>query len=145
MAHVMIQWTVSIVIALVGTQAVFAKQVQTNPSCYIRYVFLTSFDFTETTQCDLNPCQNNGTCHDTVDSAVALVGTRAVFAKQVQTNPSCYTLCISDRTETTQCNLNPCQNNGTCHNTMGSFYCSCSAHYTGSFCETSPDKFCLHK
>ena len=34
-----------------------------------------------------------------------------------------------------ECVANPCQNNGTCYNTMGSFTCTCTAGYDGDTCQ----------
>ena len=34
-----------------------------------------------------------------------------------------------------ECVANPCQNNGTCYNTMGSFTCTCAAGYDGDTCQ----------
>ncbi|KAH3855953.1 hypothetical protein DPMN_098529 [Dreissena polymorpha] len=38
-------------------------------------------------------------------------------------------------TELNECLSAPCQNNGTCDNTIGSFNCACAQNYTGATCE----------
>lgn len=35
-----------------------------------------------------------------------------------------------------ECEVSPCQNNGTCINNDGSYSCDCSAGWTGHDCET---------
>lgn len=49
-----------------------------------------------------------------------------------------------------ECLLTPCQNNGTCINSIGSYQCSCEAGWQNKDCEEgirmfrSPLFFCIH-
>ncbi|KAH3805756.1 hypothetical protein DPMN_134063 [Dreissena polymorpha] len=38
-------------------------------------------------------------------------------------------------TDIDECLKEPCLNNGTCKNTIGSFHCACTQNWTGSTCE----------
>ena len=38
-----------------------------------------------------------------------------------------------------ECDANPCQNNGTCYNTMGSFTCTCATGYDGDTCQNGKE------
>ena len=38
-----------------------------------------------------------------------------------------------------ECVTNPCENGGTCGNTIGSFTCTCVAGYDGDTCENGKD------
>ena len=35
-----------------------------------------------------------------------------------------------------ECIASPCQNGGSCNNTMGSYTCTCSQDYVGATCDT---------
>ena len=60
---------------------------------------------------------------------------------KLQTKERTFTICcyFSDIDE---CLLDPCLNNGTCVNTLGSFKCLCESGYEGPFCQTS--KYSYH-
>ena len=36
-----------------------------------------------------------------------------------------------------ECDVNPCENNGTCQSLAGSYICNCSRGFSGLFCEQS--------
>ena len=36
-----------------------------------------------------------------------------------------------------ECDINPCENNGTCRSLAGSYICNCSRGFSGLFCEQS--------
>ena len=38
-----------------------------------------------------------------------------------------------------ECDTDPCENSGTCENTIGSFNCTCAAGYDGDTCENGKD------
>ena len=38
-----------------------------------------------------------------------------------------------------ECDANPCDNNGACYNTMGSFTCTCAAGYDGETCQNGKE------
>jgi hypothetical protein len=40
-----------------------------------------------------------------------------------------------------ECNMEPCENNGTCHNNNGSYTCECMKGFQGQHCQ---DGKCLH-
>ena len=40
-----------------------------------------------------------------------------------------------------ECEANPCENGGTCQNTIGSFTCTCVAGYDGSSCQNGKSIF----
>ena len=42
-----------------------------------------------------------------------------------------------------ECDTDPCENGGTCANTMGSFTCTCAAGYDGDTCENGKDTWNL--
>ena len=49
-------------------------------------------------------------------------------------------MCLFLCTEVDHCYNNPCLNNGTCTNSVDSYYCSCFAGFTGQNCEGKPWK-----
>uniref|UniRef100_A0A8D0BQX8 Delta/notch like EGF repeat containing n=1 Tax=Salvator merianae TaxID=96440 RepID=A0A8D0BQX8_SALMN len=80
--------------------------------------------------CHSGPCQNNGTCMDTIE-------------KHNGNNFTCscstgYTgeLCQS---EIDYCSQKPCQNGGTCFSSTSGFSCQCPEGYLGSSCEEKVD------
>ena len=42
---------------------------------------------------------------------------------------------INRLSDINECEANPCQNDGTCRNTVGSFICTCAAGYNGYTCQ----------
>lgn len=96
--------------------------------------------------CLASRCRNGATCNKNIyisrDVAV-LESTGVIFVspqKQIF-NCSCPpgftgTLCEDDINE---CEVNPCENEGTCVNTPGGFYCQCLSGFSGSVCSTDTD------
>ncbi|TKS80775.1 Protocadherin Fat 4 [Collichthys lucidus] len=91
--------------------------------------------------CHTGPCKNGATCHKNVyisqDVAVLESPARFLIAPAQQASPG--TLCDNDIDE---CEVDPCQNNGTCVNTLGGFYCHCQSGFSGFVCSTDVDE-CL--
>ena len=38
-----------------------------------------------------------------------------------------------------ECDANPCENDGSCQNTIGSFICTCAVGYDGDTCQNGKD------
>lgn len=99
--------------------------------------------------CLTNPCQNGAMCNKNIfiSQNVAVLESLAVIYVSPQKevfNCSCPvgftgTLCEDDIDE---CEVNPCENRGTCVNTAGSFYCRCQSGFSGSVCSVDKDE-CL--
>ncbi|XP_074496791.1 protocadherin Fat 4-like [Sebastes fasciatus] len=99
--------------------------------------------------CLTSPCQNRATCNTNIyiSQDVAVLESPAVIfvSPQIEifncTCPAGFTgtLCENDIDE---CEVNPCENEGTCVNTAGSFYCHCQSGFSGFFCSTDVDE-CL--
>ncbi|XP_065894203.1 uncharacterized protein [Dysidea avara] len=75
--------------------------------------------------CDPNPCMNNGTCADGINSFTC-------NCVDGFTGTNC-------ETNTDDCNPNPCVNNGTCIDGTNSFTCSCVDGFTGMDCSINID------
>ncbi|KAL7400452.1 hypothetical protein ABVT39_012542 [Epinephelus coioides] len=99
--------------------------------------------------CLTSPCQNRATCNKGIyiSQDVAVLESSAVIFvsphKEIF-NCTCTAgfkgiLCEDDIDE---CEVNPCENEGTCVNTQGGFYCHCQSGFSGSFCSTDGDE-CL--
>ena len=75
-------------------------------------------------ECSPNPCQNNGTCTDGINSY----------------NCSCVAGYIGTDCETkiNDCYPNPCQNGGTCLDLINNYYCICDPPYSGRNCAGKP-------
>lgn len=99
--------------------------------------------------CLTNPCHNGAVCNKNIfiSQNVAVLESLAVIyvspEKEVFncTCPAGFTgiLCEDDIDE---CVVNPCENKGTCVNTVGSFYCHCQSGFSGSVCSTDVEE-CL--
>ncbi|XP_031153242.2 protocadherin Fat 4 [Sander lucioperca] len=99
--------------------------------------------------CLTSPCQNGATCNKNtyISQDVAVLESSAVIFVSPQKeifNCTCLvgftgTLCEDDIDE---CEVNPCENKGTCVNAPGSFYCHCQSGFSGSFCSADVDE-CL--
>lgn len=99
--------------------------------------------------CLTNPCQNGAMCNKNIfiSQNVAVLESLAVIYVSPQkevfncTCPVGFTgvFCEDDIDE---CEVNPCENRGTCVNTAGSFYCHCQSGFSGSVCSTDVDE-CL--
>ncbi|CAJ1065064.1 protocadherin Fat 4 isoform X1 [Xyrichtys novacula] len=99
--------------------------------------------------CLTSPCQNGATCKKSIfiSQDVAVLESDAVIFVSPQkevfncTCPAGFagTLCEADVDE---CEVNPCENEGTCVNTAGSFYCHCQKGFTGPVCSADVDQ-CL--
>ena len=75
--------------------------------------------------CDPNPCINNGTCTDGVDSFTC-------NCVNGFTGVNCTTN-IDD------CNPNPCMNNGICTDGVNYYTCNCVEGFTGENCTSNID------
>ena len=84
----------------------------------------TNCDIQET-RCGQVYCHNGGTC--TAKSN----GDSFCMCLDGWTGPSC-------TDDLNECDRNPCQQ-GTCHNTPGSFTCTCKKGFSGRYCETGID------
>ncbi|XP_034723569.1 protocadherin Fat 4 [Etheostoma cragini] len=99
--------------------------------------------------CLTSPCQNGATCNKNTyisQDVVVLESSAVIFVSPHKEifNCTCLagftgTLCEDDVDE---CEVNPCENEGTCVNVPGSFYCQCQSGFSGSFCSADVDK-CL--
>lgn len=99
--------------------------------------------------CLTRPCQNGAVCNINIyiSQDVAVLESLGVILVSPQkelfncTCPSGFTgtLCEGDIDE---CEVNFCENEGTCVNTAGSFYCHCQSGFSGSMCSTDTDE-CL--
>ena len=72
-------------------------------------------------ECASSPCQNGGTCTDSVNSYTC----------------NCDAGYSGDNCETdiNECASNPCLNGGTCIDGINSFTCNCVSGYAGDNCE----------
>ena len=110
-------------------------------------MFEQVFNFSEINECDQQPCQNNGTCADTIRSyncscAVGYNGINCEFGKQslVLWLFLVFLFTIIHQLvfiflDVNECDHQPCKNNGTCINTAGSYNCDCPTGYNGTNCE----------
>ena len=73
--------------------------------------------------CASNPCQNQGTCIDGVNSYQCICADGWEGA-----------LCNINKNE---CSMNPCRNNGRCVDGTGEFYCQCVGGWKGKTCSIS--------
>ncbi|KAK2846751.1 hypothetical protein Q5P01_009750 [Channa striata] len=99
--------------------------------------------------CLTSPCQNGAMCNKNIyiSQNVAVLESLAVIFVSPQKevlNCTCPigftgTLCEDDINE---CEMNPCENQGTCVNTAGSFYCRCQSGFSGPVCSADVDE-CL--
>lgn len=99
--------------------------------------------------CLTSPCQNGATCNKNIyisQDVAVLESTAVIFVSPQKevfncTCPAGFTgsLCEDDIDE---CEVNPCENNGTCVNALGGFYCHCLSGFSGSVCSTDVDE-CL--
>ncbi|XP_065897908.1 fibropellin-1-like isoform X2 [Dysidea avara] len=79
----------------------------------------------EINECDLNPCENNGTCIDLVNdySCQCVAG----YADKNCT------------TDIDDCDPNPCDNDGTCTDLINDYLCQCVIGFTDENCTTNID------
>lgn len=75
--------------------------------------------------CSSSPCQNGGTCHDTLDGFMCRC--RPGFVG------------LQCEAEIDECQTDPCSTEGTerCLDLDNKFVCKCHAGYTGELCEVS--------
>lgn len=72
--------------------------------------------------CDVNPCQNSGTCIPGTDGSYTCTCVNHFHGKSCQLAPPCTT--------------NPCQNSGICTNLdNGGFSCACVNNWQGTVCD----------
>ncbi len=96
------------------------------PICHCSAGFTGPFCRWPLDNCELEPCQNGGTCEE------------GLYGSYVCTCPPGYTgTDCTDRVSA--CESNPCVNGGRCTEKLqiDSFSCQCSRFFTGSRCETS--------
>nr|XP_046245043.1 protocadherin Fat 4 [Scatophagus argus] len=99
--------------------------------------------------CLTSACQNGATCNKNIyisQDVAVLESTAVIFVSPRKEVFNCTcpvgftgTLCEDDINE---CEVNPCENQGTCVNTPGGFYCHCQSGFSGIFCSTDVDE-CL--
>lgn len=99
--------------------------------------------------CLTSPCQNGATCNKNIyisQDVAVLESTAVIFVSPQKEVFNCTcpagftgTLCEDDIDE---CEVNPCENKGTCVNTPGHFYCHCQSGFSGTVCSTDVDE-CL--
>ncbi|XP_069017360.1 protocadherin Fat 4 isoform X2 [Embiotoca jacksoni] len=99
--------------------------------------------------CLTSPCQNGASCNKNIyisQEAAVLESVVVIFVSPQKEILNCTclvgftgSLCEDDIDE---CEVNPCENNGTCVNTAGSFYCQCQSDFSGSVCSADVDE-CL--
>lgn len=97
--------------------------------------------------CVASACVNGATCNKNIyiSQEVAVLESLSVIFVSPQTevfNCTCPdgftgTLCEYDIDE---CERNPCQNEGICTNTAGSFACHCQSGFSGSICSVDEDQ-----
>ncbi|XP_078495665.1 uncharacterized protein LOC144751206 [Ciona intestinalis] len=80
---------------------------------------------TDIDDCATNPCMNNGTCTDGVDSYTCICVAGYTGAN-----------CTADIDD---CAPNPCSNGGTCTDGINNYTCKCAVGYTGATCTTNID------
>lgn len=93
--------------------------------------------------CLTTPCQNGATCNKNIyisQNVAVLESTAVIFVSPQKEVFNCTcpagftgTLCEDDIDE---CEVNPCENKGTCVNTLGGFYCHCQSGFSGSVCSS---------
>ncbi|XP_071951750.1 scavenger receptor cysteine-rich type 1 protein M130-like [Antedon mediterranea] len=79
-------------------------------------------------ECENNPCQHGGTCHDWINSYKC-------DCVQGYDGESC-------ETNIDECQPQPCFNGGTCTDDVNAFTCHCPDGFDGSYCERNTDE-CL--
>ncbi|XP_071353107.1 protocadherin Fat 4 [Trachinotus anak] len=99
--------------------------------------------------CLTSPCQNGAMCNRNIyisQDVGVLESLLVIFVSPQKEVFNCTcpagftgTLCEDDIDE---CEVNPCENKGTCVNTAGSFYCHCQSSFAGSICSADVDE-CL--
>ncbi|KAI3354101.1 hypothetical protein L3Q82_018653, partial [Scortum barcoo] len=99
--------------------------------------------------CLTSPCQNGATCNKNIyiSQDVAVLESPAVIFVSPQKevfNCTCAAgfigmLCEDD---TDECEMSPCENQGTCVNTPGGFFCQCQSGFSGTVCSPDVDE-CL--
>eukprot|EP00057_Strongylocentrotus_purpuratus_P017930 XP_011672404.1 PREDICTED: fibropellin-1 [Strongylocentrotus purpuratus] len=88
-------------------------------------VNLTAERTEDINECLSNPCQNGGTCSDSL-------GGFQCFCPEGFKGDYC-------QTDEYECQSDPCQNNATCEDGINTFTCQCPYGVTGLYCETILD------
>ena len=84
-----------------------------------RFPFLT---FTDSDECSTDPCGDNGSCVDQVNSFVCI-------CDDGYDGDNC-------ETDSDDCDPNPCLNGSSCTDAVNGFSCSCADGYEGDTCGT---------
>lgn len=102
--------------------------------------------------CFASPCYNGAMCQKNIyisQDVAVLEGLAVIFVSPQKEVFNCTcpagfrgTLCEDDVDE---CRMNPCENRGTCVNTVGSFYCHCQSGFSGSVCSLDADECLMAK
>ncbi|XP_074536375.1 protocadherin Fat 4 [Halichoeres trimaculatus] len=99
--------------------------------------------------CLTSPCQNGAMCRKNIyiSQDVAVLESDGVIFVSPQkevfncTCPAGFTGTLCDE-DINECEVDPCENEGTCVNTPGSFYCHCDSGFSGPVCSADVDE-CL--
>lgn len=120
--------------------------------------FMLIFFSVDVNECDFNPCENNGTCVNNNGSYTCnctdgwknrnciegyknwkITSSYEFLNRVTLTNAIVifkYICFIDSFTDINECDVHfPCQNNGTCVNNNGSYYCDCKGGWQGHDCE----------
>ena len=104
-----------------------------------------SIEIIDFTPCTTDPCLNGGTCQDVVEVyqestitdsiPVIFVAPASNRISKCECPPEFYGQRCEHQDD--QCDVQPCQNGGTCINDIGGFVCICIPGFSGAMCETN--------